>query len=30
LLRPSDRCKSQRIRSMMPHTLSVVSKEGIL
>jgi hypothetical protein len=30
LLRPSDRCKSQRIRSMMLHTLSVVSKEGRL
>jgi hypothetical protein len=28
LLRPSNRCKSQRIRSMMLNTLSVVSEEG--
>jgi hypothetical protein len=30
LLRPLDKCKSQRIRSMMLHTLFVVSKEGRL
>jgi hypothetical protein len=30
LLRPSDRCKSQRIRSMILHTLFVASEEGKL
>jgi hypothetical protein len=30
LLRPSDRCKSQRTRFMMLHTLSVASEEGRL
>jgi hypothetical protein len=30
LLRPSDRCKSQKTRSMMLHTLFVASEEGRL